>query len=91
MDYENFKDQFVEDVKRSLQERGIDDVNITFNKVEKMNESYEAMTVTPEGNSIGMNLNLDKLFSSYENGVDYEEIVSSATNTIDANFFIDTS
>ena len=85
MDYENFKDQFVEDVKQSLQERGIDDVNITFNKVEKMNESYEAMTVTPEGNSIGMNLNLDKLFSSYENGVDYEEIVSSATNTIENN------
>lgn len=44
-------------VKEKFYERG-SDVDIKINTVEKMNDSYEAMTVTPEGSNIGMNMNL---------------------------------
>ena len=46
MDYEQFREQLADEVQKNLYEKG--DVNITFNHVEKMNESYDAMTVTPE-------------------------------------------
>lgn len=55
MDYENFKEQFVEDVKEKLYEQGTE-VDITVNTVNKLNESYEAMTVKPEGSNIGVNI-----------------------------------
>ena len=48
MDYENFKEQFVADVKDRLADQGAD-VKVSVNEVNKLNESYEAITVTPEG------------------------------------------
>lgn len=52
MDFENFKEQFTEDVGKALYDRGID-AAVTTNTVEKMNESYEALTITPEGSHVG--------------------------------------
>ena len=52
MDYENFKEQFVADVKVSV------------NEVNKLNESYEAITVTPEGSNIGVNISLEKFYDA---------------------------
>ena len=53
MDYENFKEQFVEDVKERLYEQGTE-VDITVNTVNKLNESHEAVAVKPDGSSIGI-------------------------------------
>lgn len=53
MDYENFKEQFVEDVKERLYEQETE-VDITVNTVNKLNESYEAVAVKPDGSSIGI-------------------------------------
>ena len=53
MDYEKFKEQFVEDVKERLYEQGTE-VDITVNTVNKLNESYEAVAVKPDGSSIGI-------------------------------------
>ena len=53
MDYENFKEQFVEDVKEKLYEQGTE-VDITVNTVNKLNESYEAVAVKIDGSSIGI-------------------------------------
>ena len=39
MDYENFKENFIEDVRKGLYERGIEDVNITTQQTTKLNES----------------------------------------------------
>ena len=66
MDYEQFREQLAEEVQKNLYEKGDIDVNITFNHVEKMNESYDAMTVTPEGSNVGVNLNVDAFFEAYE-------------------------
>lgn len=48
MDYESFKEKFVEDVKDRLYEQGAE-VDLSIHTVNKLNESYEAITVTPEG------------------------------------------
>ena len=68
MDYENFKEQFVEDVKEKLYEQGTE-VDITVNTVNKLNESYEAMTVKPEGSNIGVNIGIDKFYGATQDGI----------------------
>ncbi len=79
MDFENFKEQFTEDVGNALSDRGID-ATVTTNTVEKMNESYEALTITPEGSQVGVNLNMDRFFEAYENGIPYDEVVNKASD-----------
>ena len=57
MDFEEFKEQFAEDVKNDLEGKGID-ASVKVNSVEKMNENYDALTVTPEGSDVGVSLNI---------------------------------
>ena len=75
MDFNEFKEQFTEDVKQGLADAGIE-AKVSTNTVEKMNESYEAMTVTPEGSNVGVNVNMEKFFEAYENGTDYEAVAT---------------
>ena len=82
MDFEDFKEKFVEDVKESLYGRGAEDVNISTTKVDKLNESYDAMTVTPVGSNIGVNLSIDRFYEAMDHGVSYDEVVNRATNTV---------
>lgn len=82
MDFEQFKEEFIEDVKQKLYENNVE-ASVTINEVAKLNESYEAITVTPEGSNIGMNVSLDRFFEAYENGVDYSEIVDKAVGVIE--------
>lgn len=82
MNYEEFKNEFVDALQERLYERG-NEVTISITNVEKMNESYEAITVTPEGSNIGMNLNLAVFAEAYENGVDFDEIVEQVTHKIE--------
>ena len=82
MNYEEFKNEFVDALQERLFERG-NEVNITVNTVEKMNETYEAITVTPDGSNIGMNLNLEVFAEAYENGVDFDEIVEQVTHKVE--------
>lgn len=58
MNYEEFKNEFVDALQEHLYEGG-NEVSIHVNTVEKMNETYEAITITPAGSNIGMNLNLE--------------------------------
>ena len=59
MDYESFKEKFVEDVKDRLYEQGAE-VDLSIHTVNKLNESYEAITVTPEGSNIGVNIGMPR-------------------------------
>ena len=77
MDYENFKEQFVADVKERFAEQG-SNMNVTINEVNKLNESYEAITVTPEDGNIGMNININKFFDAMEDGMSYDKVVDKA-------------
>ena len=81
MNYENFKENFIDDVKAGLYERGYEDVRIQVNDVKKFNDGYEAITVTPAGQNIGVNLNAQAFFEAYEKGRDYSEVVEKAVDT----------
>lgn len=82
MNYETFKQEFAEDIKEKLYERGYDDVSISFNNVEKTNQNYEAMSVVPEGNNVGVNFNIEDAFANYEHTDDYAGVLASATMVI---------
>ena len=86
MDFEEFKEQFAEDVKKDLEGKGID-ASVKVNSVEKMNENYDALTVTPEGSNVGVNLNMNKFFEAYDSGdVDYNQVVDKAVTVIREGF-----
>lgn len=82
MSFEEFKEQFTNDVKETLEDRGVD-VNVAVNTVNKLNESYEAMTVTPEGSNVGVNVNIDRFYDAVQDGADYDEVVYNAVRTVE--------
>ena len=79
MNYEEFKQQIVDDLKDRLG----DDYNLSVNEVKKLNQSYEAVTVTPEGSNVGVNMPLDKLYAALQDDVPYEAVVDKAVNAIE--------
>ena len=84
MNYEEFKERLMEEVKENLYERDIN-VDITTTMVEKMNQTYEAMTVMPEGSKIGMNLNFQVYYDAYESGLELDYIVDRVVNDIESH------
>ena len=82
MDFEKFKESLIEDVQQGLYKKGIE-ANVSTNEVSKLNESYEALTVTPEGSNVGVNVNMENFFEAYENGVDYDAVVDRAIHVIE--------
>ena len=84
MNHEEFKNEFVDALKERLYERG-NEVEVTINTVEKMNESYEAITVRPEGSNVGVNMNLEVFAEAYESGVPFDEIVEQVSRKVEAH------
>ncbi|SEA18518.1 hypothetical protein SAMN05216349_10663 [Oribacterium sp. KHPX15] len=84
MDYEQFKESFERDIKGLMEDRGLN-VKINSTHMEKLNESYDAISITPEGSQIGVNANLNHIFKAIERGVNYEEVAAKAADSIAAN------
>ncbi len=81
MGYEEFKESFMNDLKAELSDRGMN-VKVTGNRTEKLNQSYDAVCVTPEGSNVGVNANLDAMYQSYEEGRSYEEVIMRAADAV---------
>jgi len=81
MDYEQFKATFAEDLKTNLRKLGIE-ADVSEHHIEKLNDSYDALSVTPKGSSIGVNANLDEIFHAMERGRDYNEVLSGVTESL---------
>ena len=79
MDFETFKENLASDVKEQFYERYGKEVSVENHKVEKMNETYDALTVKPEDSIIGVNINVNTLYKDYEEGRSYDAIVNGAT------------
>ena len=79
MDFETFKEKLANNVKEQFYERYGKEVVVENHKVDKMNESYDALTVKPEDSIIGVNINVNSLFKEYEDGRSYDAIVNGAT------------
>ena len=82
MNYEEFKQQIVDDLKDRLGE----DYKFSVNEVKMLNQSYEAVAVTPEGSNIGVNMSLDKLYDAIQNDVPYETVVDRTVDAIENGF-----
>lgn len=82
MNYEEFKQQIVDDLKDRLG----DDYTFRVNEVKKLNQSYEAVAVTPEGSNIGVNMSLEKLYDAIQNDVPYEVVVDRTVDAIENGF-----
>ncbi|WP_026518431.1 DUF5688 family protein [Butyrivibrio sp. MC2021] len=76
MDFETFKEELKEDVKRALEEKTDSQYSVELHTQEKMNETYDALTIKPEDSEIGVSLNTDSLYKAYSDGMDYDRIVS---------------
>lgn len=50
--------------------------------VEKLNASYDALSVTPEGSRIGVNANLSAICEAIDDGQSYSEVVARAADSI---------
>ena len=78
MNFEEFKGKIAADVKESMEEKSGKTVTVEPRTVEKMNETYEGLTVKPDDGEIGVNLNLDSLYKEYNDGASYDSIVTKA-------------
>ena len=78
MDFEQFKEEMAKKIKETLDSKYGMETSVDVRTVEKMNESYEAITVKPEGSIIGVNLNANELFKEYEQGKSIDCIASTA-------------
>ena len=75
MDFEQFKENLTKDVKACFDDRTGADSSVETHKVDKMNYSYEAMVVKPEGSDVGVSIDVNNLYEAYQNGTSYEKIV----------------
>ena len=82
MDYERFKEAFQDALKAELTVRGAE-VELEPRRVEKMNQSYDAITVRPVDSAIGVNVSVEKAFAEYENGSDIPEIVDRFADAVE--------
>lgn len=85
MNYEEFKDKVVEDVRRELETRTGKFYDVQAHTVEKMNENYDAITVKPEDGIIGVNLNVEELYKAHEDGHSYDSVVDRAVSMADSS------
>ena len=53
MDFETFKEEVRGDIEKALYERTGTEHSVKLQTVEKMNETYEALTIKPENTEIG--------------------------------------
>lgn len=82
MDYEDFKVSFIDDIAERIAEKG-DKMQLSTRTINKLNETYEALTATPEGSQLGVNINLDRFYEAYSAGMPYDLAVEKATELID--------
>jgi hypothetical protein len=85
MDYERFKEGFQDALKAELAVRGAD-VELTARRVDKMNDSYDAITVRPMESSVGVNISVEKAFAAYENGTPILEIAEHFADAVEKGF-----
>ncbi len=84
MNYEQFKEQFTEDLKRNLEARGHDIASIDITHTQKLNqEAYDAISVKLEDSQVGPSGNLSNLYAAYEQVGDYDMILTRATTIMD--------
>lgn len=82
MNFEEFKQQIIEDLPGNLPER-LSQVEIEPISVEKLQHgSYDGISIREEGSNIGMNLDLTRLYERMETGTSYDDVMAEAVAII---------
>ena len=69
LNYEQFKEQFTDDLKKNLEDQGIKVEKVEVIPNEKLQEGpYDAVTVRLEDSIVGTSGNLTDVFDAYERG-----------------------
>lgn len=75
MTFNEFQNNLIKSLKSSLINTDLAEAELSLQKVDKLNGTYNSLCIKPKESIIGMNLNLDSIFKAYEEGVDYETLV----------------
>ena len=80
MDFDTFKDELAKGVKERLEALYDRKYSVETHTVEKMNETYEAITVKPEDSEVGVNIKIDKAYAEYNAGRSFDMIVRQVSS-----------
>ena len=87
MNFEEFKAQLMEDLKAYLPNEIGEGVDVQANSVQKLqNESYEGIVVKKDSESIGVNMNAEKLYSDLQQGKSYDDVFHYAIDIVQKGF-----
>lgn len=87
MNFDEFKEQLRNDLLGVLP-KDMQDVEINFQHTEKLQKgSYDGMMVRQVGQPIGMNVDLNRFYSEYENGTSYEECLEELGAIVSHNLY----
>lgn len=78
MNFDEFKEELKREVGKELYEKGLGECELETKTVNKMNTSYEALTIKPESADVGISLNVDELYQKYDNGSSFATLVKQA-------------
>lgn len=80
MDFKEFSRAAERDIRKAL-EGSSPGVNVGTNEVEKFQgASYTALTVTPDGQNVGININLNQLYDMLQHGESYDSVIQKAVD-----------
>ena len=83
MDFEEFREKLMEDLRTDLYERTGVLHSVEANSVSKLqNAGYEGIVVRAEDSNVGVNIDAQSLFSEFENGKAYEEVLDGTLRMI---------
>lgn len=80
MGYQEFKSAYADTVEKAFHYKGMSDVEIENRLVDKVNETYDALTVKHSGSDVGVNISITDAYDAYINhDVTIVEIAAEAT------------
>ncbi len=87
MNFEEFKEQLMEDLKAYLPDEIGTGVEVEANEVHKVQqEGYEGIVVKKENNPVGVNMDAEKLYSDLQQGKSYEDVFHYAVDVVQKGF-----
>ena len=80
MGYQEFKSAYADTVEKAFHYKGMSDVEIENRLVDKVNETYDALTVKHSESDVGVNISITDAYDAYVNhDVSIVEIAAEAT------------
>ncbi len=64
-DYQEFKDSFKDLVEKTFEDKGIHNVEVENRLVDKVNETYDALTIKHIGSDVGVNISVTEAYRAY--------------------------